>query len=548
MGNFDNYYIDENGNVHRDIPLGTSPADAYVRTNMKLKKEVQRIDNAIQETKEHIEAEISHLDEEIVNTAESVSRQIEGAVSDINESIGEVSDSIDTRIATLTTTINNRVDNIIAHNNDTSGNTELIDIRIGADEKTYATAGNAVRVNIGNLKSAFDSVTVSESEFAETNFDSTVNNKYISNNLTEGTYNGGIYGSVAIHTGEKYKIKAEVGVNIRTYVIADANGIVTRYADTESFNTRHNYDVEITVSSSEDGGTLYVSSIAPAYFGLKKETKFYVINKEKIPNFPKNPLLAKTALFDGDSICAGLTVGSSHPTYGYGWAGRIGTKNNMTWKNYGISGGTVATDTYNWTSVPAEQIDYSSGQIYYRRVFGASATDTQYVQVPENEWDGTRSLLVRGNARHWEATSIDAMYAEYPDADYVILESCLNDGFNDVPKGTVISDDFSPASTTTFTSAMEYMINRAITLFPNAKIGVIIPHREYHYTKIEQYNQITRTVCEKWGIPYIDLYKESGICFNNATQKAVMFADNTHLTAAGYDMITDKIEAWMKTL
>ena len=70
MGNFDNYYIDGNGNAHRDIPLGTSPADAYVRTNMKLKKEVQRIDGTIQETNEHIDTEIERVDEAIVRTAD----------------------------------------------------------------------------------------------------------------------------------------------------------------------------------------------------------------------------------------------------------------------------------------------------------------------------------------------------------------------------------------------------------------------------------------------------------------------------------------------
>lgn len=47
---------------------------------------------------------------------------------------------------------NARVDNIIAHNNDTAGNTELIDIRTAADGNTYGSAGESVRKQYAQLQ------------------------------------------------------------------------------------------------------------------------------------------------------------------------------------------------------------------------------------------------------------------------------------------------------------------------------------------------------------------------------------------------------------
>ena len=54
--------------------------------------------------------------------------------------------------------IGERVDNIIVHNNETEGNSELIDIRTGADGTVYGSAGEAIRQPIISLASKLNSI------------------------------------------------------------------------------------------------------------------------------------------------------------------------------------------------------------------------------------------------------------------------------------------------------------------------------------------------------------------------------------------------------
>ena len=72
--------------------------------------------------------------------------QIADDLDDIEQQATEIEQSFDA--------INARVDNIIAHNNDTEGNTELIDIRSGYDGYTAGSAGSSVRrqVNAVNTR------------------------------------------------------------------------------------------------------------------------------------------------------------------------------------------------------------------------------------------------------------------------------------------------------------------------------------------------------------------------------------------------------------
>lgn len=73
------------------------------------------------------------------------------------DTVSTMSDDIDEAVEKAThadegyTEISARVDNIIAHNNDTDGNSELIDIRTGFDGYTALAAGSSVRRQVNTV-------------------------------------------------------------------------------------------------------------------------------------------------------------------------------------------------------------------------------------------------------------------------------------------------------------------------------------------------------------------------------------------------------------
>ncbi|MBQ8133618.1 MAG: hypothetical protein IJ192_04305, partial [Clostridia bacterium] len=167
---FDNYYHDENGNIHRDIPLGTSPLDAFARNNQRMKEEIKRIDNRIDGSNDNIKTEIERLESDICDSSAAAKSQLDTAIDNINKNINTLTDCMTSDIAGINSKIdhtvntvnssinmeiskiNHRVDNIIANSPDTEGNSELIDIRTSSDGTVYESAGTAVRNQISELE------------------------------------------------------------------------------------------------------------------------------------------------------------------------------------------------------------------------------------------------------------------------------------------------------------------------------------------------------------------------------------------------------------
>ena len=281
-------------------------------------------------------------------------------------------------------------------------------------------------------------------------------------------------------------------------------GTLTVPNNTEISYMLFNLDIEPTTYPIETTmlvfGTAYPQSYIPFAYILANDFALNETQKRevdyKIANLGSK-LNSKVIVFDGDSIANAINDAQD------GWAGRISNTNNMAYTNYAKDGGTI-----------------------------------------------TAGLMAGDNPRHWVSRSV----ADYrADADYIILEGGTNDAdLIGVANMGEISYGFNAVlDDTTFTGAVESTIKQTILKYPDKKIGFIIAHKmgsvEQQEVRRAFFDRIIE-VCEKWGIPYLDIWKNSYLNPTLPELKSLYFSDHQHLTTAGYDLITPMIEYWVKSL
>ena len=237
-----------------------------------------------------------------------------------------------------------------------------------------------------------------------------------------------------------------------------------------------------------------------------------------------NKLLGKTILWNGDSICAGSVIRGS-------WASRIGERNGMVWKNYAVGGGTLA--------------------------------------------ENPPVMRKSGNPRHSVSETLDCMYEEFPDADYIVIEGGTNDADllgNPVltPEGTRLGsfdpDDYSGNyDRDTFCGALESVFYRTGKYWMGKKICYVVAQKMGIDPVIRdnrrRYFDEAVKICTKWGIPYLDLwhgsylnpqlpwmYDSTKSASENDEANVGLYADGQHLTARGYDVTADIVESWLNGL
>ena len=240
-------------------------------------------------------------------------------------------------------------------------------------------------------------------------------------------------------------------------------------------------------------------------------------------NLMENKLYKKTILWNGDSICAGRESTGN-------WATRIAAKNDMTYKNYAVGGGTIAE------------------------------------KLPP---------MASGGERYSVSPTLEKMLDDCPEADYVIFEGGTNDADllgnvkldEQTRLGSIDPLDYSGEyDRTTFCGALESVFYRAVKYWKGKKIGFIIAQKmddenpnEFENRRV--YFDKAVEVCLKWGIPYIDLwngcylnprvpymYDPTKTAEQNGEENTGFYLDGQHLTSYGYDVTADVIDSWLKTL
>lgn len=396
--------------------------------------------------------------------------------------------------------------NIIYNSNPNASGTDNINVVMKIKQnglKAYIShsVSNDVPTNSKNIRKIVRKI-INVSNNLKINTNVTLVDTYENYDLRSQTYlnvytnnDANVY-IYAMEKGKTYKIKAYNKFAVTGYTITGLNNnlLETSYdGSTPSSSTLKEIEYTATVD-----GFIYVTD----YAGTPSVEIIYNGIDINPDSFSKNPLNNKKVYFFGDSITAGN--GS------WGDVNTIRKDNNMTGDNFAVGGMTYT--------------------------------------IKQNS-DASNNILLR----------IKQKIALVNNVDYIILQGGVNDAFQSLPKGTPLAnDDFTSAcDTSTFSGAFEDAIRYVLTEVPECKVGFIINAKIPRLSRLNQYMEIAKSICEKYSVPTLDLYNESGLCAGISSINNTYFlhtidpsiGDGTHPTSTGYaKYLNNKVDAFMKRL
>ena len=458
----------------------------------------------------------------------------------------------------------------------TTGDAELVDIRVGANGEAYANAGDAVREQVAELKSDLIGANLLQGA-------TLVNGKAWVDDyeVTNSSYN--YYYGIKVVAGAEYIISPRS----RFIYVKKADNSFQKISDTDatSFVSPVNGIVYITVYASDNDYSLTFTNADATLSQVGKNAdakatgdKLRTLNNFSLKNslfaFAENYVVGK--YYNGSAInnptynyYASIPVFKDH-LYSFSDEVRfvIVEQNNVVKETYenieyftclndGVAFVTIRADKPNITMQRLILNDFFSSLTNKKMVcLGDSFTagDTYVNKIAKRchcvslNYGVPSSRIVRDVEG---AQSFNSRYSSMPnDADVVTIFGGINDAYDVkigvLPMGTIES----VADLTTFYGGMKKLIEGIIAKYPDKQIiGIVPPDCQVSdYSSLPTVQNAEREIYNYYGIPYIDIKRE---CYKMSTLPDMVAlyrqdASNIHPSADGHVALADTIFAGLK--
>ena len=190
--------------INASVATPSTEEMAYAQTNNRLDTLNNKLDTSVQQLQTNINSQINSVNTSLQNTETSLTNLIDNQ----------------------TNAVAVRIDNIIANNADTDGNTELIDIRSSYDGRIYSSAGTAVRNQLYNTNTLLNKA---DSEIFTTTLQTLELEYSLGYQHVDGTFfESQLYShtDISVSAGEVYYITGWNFYNVLLYAILDTDGNV----------------------------------------------------------------------------------------------------------------------------------------------------------------------------------------------------------------------------------------------------------------------------------------------------------------------------------